>query len=619
MMRLSRVSRVVLAWVLLLSWGSAARVGLARELDAQRHSDSPYFSPEIFLGHVYYLASDELGGRGVGTPGIDRAAGYIADQFASAGIEPAGEEGTYFQPVQVPLGGRIEGEGELAIEGGGLGAPVIEADYVPFPWSASGSFDGEVVFAGYGLVNADKDYDDYSGIEVSGKVVLMLRREPPSWSVGLGFSDLARFDNKVAEARKHGAVAVLIANRKPDEGEEDRLMPFFGRVGREDYGLPAFQVTRALADKLLGSAKLDSLAVMQQRLDADNPRQCSAVLAGIRVKGRADLRRDVATSDNVVGLIQGTGRQWDEYVVIGAHYDHLGRRPRRSLFGRRDPEGKVIYNGADDNASGTAGVIELGKALARSGNLNRSVLLIAFTGEELGLHGSRHYAEFPTVPRDRIVAMLNMDMIGRMDEDGRLTAYGVGTGEGFEDLVHRCAGEVGLEIELRRPVSGRSDATPFYELGIPAMFFFAGLHPDYHQPTDDAEKINEQGAARIVQMAYAVARELIDRETEPTYCYVPGRAAIGDEPVRAVMGFWPGSPDATAGEGVVVSRTAPNGPAARAGIQAGDRIVRIDGQEIGDTEDYARVTAGKRPGDTVEVVVVREGREFTLTVTFAAG
>ncbi len=583
-------------------------------------TDLPAFSPEILLGHVYYLASDELGGRGVGTPGIERAGQYIADQFAAAGIEPGGDDGTYFQTFQIGLDAEL-GEGtELALEGAGADQPAINTDYRPFAWSASGGFAGELLFVGYGLVDAARGYDDYRGVDAQGRVLLMLRREPPSWSIGGEYSGAARFDNKAALAKELGAVAVLVANQTPDDGEPDRLMPFFGRAAAQDYGIPAFHITRHLADTLLAAGGLDSLDVVQERLDADQPTHCSAVVPGVRVRGSVDLQREQAPSRNVIGLIRGTGPQADEYVVVGAHYDHLGLRAVRSFFGPTGDGKEEIHNGADDNASGTAGLIELGRALARAGDLNRSLLLIAFTGEELGLLGSAHFVDHPTVPLDRIAAMVNLDMIGRMPDDRqRVSVYGVGTGAGLEDLVHNCASIVGLEVDAQAPVSEQSDEASFYERGIPTVFFFTGLHVDYHQPTDDASKLNEQGAARVARMAYGVVRGLVDSPGQPTYCYVPGRASPSAGPARAVMGFWPKPAAEGESADVVVARVAPNSPADRAGIRPGDRIVQLDGWPVQDAADYAEAIGGKRPGESVEVVLERDGQRITLTVTFAAG
>jgi hypothetical protein len=374
-----------------------------------------------------------------------------------------------------------------------------------------------------------------------------------------------------------------------------------------------------LADKLLAAGGLPSLDDAQAYLDAETPTHCSAPLAGVQVKGNPDIRMTGQACRNVVGVIRGTGPQQDEYVAITAHYDHLGRAPTRSMFGRREQREKEIHNGADDNASGTAGVIELGKALARTPKLNRSVLLITFTAEERGLIGSRYFVEHPTVPLERIVALLNMDMIGRMQEGSNsLWVYGTGTGDGLEELVRRCAAEQGLQVVASAASSGHSDEASFYDAGVPVMHFFTGIHEDLHRPTDDTEKINEQDAARVLYLVHDTARELIDRPGRPTYCYAAGGADLGHHSARAVMSFWPDPADEGAACGLAVARTAPNGPADQAGIVAGDRIVQIDETPITGSADYMKAMSNKQPGDTVTVVVERDGKPVTMRVTLTA-
>lgn len=365
---------------------------------------------------------------------------------------------------------------------------------------------------------------------------------------------------------------------------------------------------------------IDGAVGNQRVLDAETAENCSGLFANIGVKGRAGLGKMVTRSKNVVGLVRGQGPNADEFVVLGAHYDHLGTSKPHSWLGKLYESESRIHNGADDNASGTAGLIELGKALSRWPGLNRSVLLIAFTGEELGLHGSRQFVERPTVPLDKMVAMLNMDMIGRMSPGtDSLTIYGTRTAEQFGGLIDRCAGEVGLKVTTHPNGSGRSDAASFYKADIPAMHFFTGLHPDYHRPTDDAEKVNQADATRVVQMIYRMTRQLVDKEQRPTYRYIAGRARLSGQAKRAVMGIWPDQSDRGAGKGVLVGRTSPNGPAEKAGMQTGDRILRLDGQEVSDLDSVLNVTGKKKPGDVLEVVIDRQGKQIELQLTLAAG
>ena len=579
-----------------------------------------HFSPEIFLSHVYYLASDELNGRDVGTAGIRRAGQYIADHFAQAGLEPGGEDGSYFQRFTVNLGRRLTGDSELAITGAHLDDLVLGEDYLPFPWSSDRPFGGGVVFAGYGLVDPEREHDDYAGLEVTGKVVLMLRREPPAWNRPGGRpSRQARFVHKVALARQRGAAGVLIVNRRPGAGREDRLVPFRG--GSDDCGLPAVHIKRAVANRMLAAGGLASLQVLQGHLDAATPRHCSAPLAGVMVRGRAGLSEKGVEARNVIGLLRGSGPHAGEYLVIAAHYDHVGQRARGSPFAPPAESPEAIHNGADDNASGTAALIEIARRLARERPLDRSVLAIAFSAEEMGLRGSEHFVEHPTVPRERIVACLNMDMIGRMPENADLVnVFGLDTGRGLADTVYRCADRLDLEVLGSPSPTGRADEASFQVAGIPGLHFFTGLHADYHRPSDDADRINEYGGARVAGLVYEIARELIAAETRPAYHDVATYASLrrpGRQ--RPMMGFRPGTTEAGGAAGLLVDAVNTDGPARSAGMRPGDRIVRMGDRQINGLADFLTALRGHQPGKEVEVVVLRDGAEVRLTVRLAAG
>ncbi len=600
------------------NFGAASGAEAIAPLHSMSIPPAPYFSPETYLAHVYYLASDELGGRAVGTPGIERAASYIADQFAAAGIAPGGVDGTYFQPFDFDRGARLTDEGRLEISGTDKGKLARGKDYTPFPWSTNDDFSGDVVFVGYGLVNPEKNYDDYAGVDAKGKVVLMLRREPPSWGGGpRGYSPLARFDNKVATARKHGAIAVLIANQRPGEGKKDSLMPFVGG-GRQDFGLPAFHLRRAVADRLLAAGGLEPLSALQASLDGDEPQSTSAPLEGISAEGVAGMAASRISTRNVIGVIRGTGSQADEYLVIGAHYDHVGKIRPRSMFGRTASGPPEIHNGADDNASGTAGVIELGKVLAKQRDLQRSVLLVAFTAEEGGLHGSRHFVNNPTVPVDSLVACLNLDMVGRLPEGSKeVPVLGISTATEFDEIVRRAAARADLTV--RRAGRGGSDEMSFHYANIPGLFFHTGMHPDYHRPTDDAEKINEQAAVRVLQLVHEVANELIAAEQRPTFVEGDRARSRGPWGQRVVMGIYPDYTASKNTPGLLVKSVVAGGPAQKAGMRNGDRIVRIAGVEIGQISDYIASLADRKPGDKVEVVVLRDDAEVALTIELGSG
>ncbi|MFQ5413233.1 MAG: M20/M25/M40 family metallo-hydrolase [Phycisphaerae bacterium] len=580
------------------------------ERDADRNAGHAIsIAGDTYVAHIALLAHDELGGRGTGSDGIDIAAGYIAGQFAAAGLEPGGPDGTYFQPFTIPRGGTLQDTTELVIDGADVQAE-LRTDFMPFGFSTPGSFEGDVVFAGYGITNPDKDYDDYARLDVTGKVVLMLRREPPGWSDGPGFTQHATFRSKVSLAADKGAVAVLIVNQDPGDDGSDDLMPF--RPGGETYGIPAIHVKRSFGEKLLAPASSTSLGELQRRID-ETGRPVSA--ARVHVRGRVDYKVNEIVARNVIGVLPGTGPHADEYVVIGGHYDHLGNRRGN------------IHNGADDNASGTAGVIEAAKALAQMPYRDRSVICMTFTGEEMGLLGSAHFTNDPTVPIDAIVAMLNMDMIGRLDSDteaNKLAIQGLGTGDAFQAIVDERTSAAGIDFIPDPSARGPSDHASFYNAGVPSLFFFTGVHSDYHQPGDDTEKINAAGGAKIAELVCNIALDLINRETAPQYAVVNERANIFrgafGRPGRGgvVMGIFPDRDDDPDKPGWRVARVMDGGGAAKAGMKDGDSIIDIDGRPINGLADYRDVTGDKKPGDVIAVKVQRGDAQIVLNVKLAA-
>lgn len=576
------------------------------------------FSRSAYIAHIDYLAADSLQGRKPGTPGIERAAQYIADQFRSIGLEPAGDDQTFFQAFEVKLAAEKTDNGYLRIEGADIDAKQGD-DYVPFYFSSDDKFSGDVVFAGYGIVNEDKKHDDFVHLDVEGKVVLMLRREPPSWANDNqgDYTPHAQFSNKIYNAKDRGAVAVLIANQNPGDDGEDRLTRWIGMGGGGDYGLPALHVTRKLADKLLAAGGLNSLDALQNKLDAGG--YASKALTGVKISGDPGIRRKTATTRNVVGMLRGSGKYANEVVVIGAHYDHLGRTVPRRGFGqsKRSEEPQLqIHNGADDNASGTAGVIELAKALRRRSGLKRSVLFIAFSAEETGLLGSKHYVKHPSIDLDRIVAMLNLDMIGRLpvdDDDAKVQVFGTKAAEEFEEMIERLGKRRGLTIQASASAIGPSDHTSFYREKIPALHFFTGLHGDYHRPGDDTDKINTDGAVSVLNLVYDVAEEIVNGDAKPTYHEFTERARVsGRGGFRVRMGIYPSYADND--DGLVVDGVVDGGPAADAGMKSGDIIVKIAETDVANIRDYMGALRSNKPGDTVDVIVKRGGDKVTLNV-----
>jgi Zn-dependent M28 family amino/carboxypeptidase len=575
-----------------------------------------------FQSHIDYLASDRLEGRGVGTRGIEEAAEYIAEQFARLGLAPAGEENSYFQTLAMTLRRTLGDDSRLTLEGT-VSAPVLGEDYIPLGFSSDGAFSGAVAFCGYGIDAPTKGYSDFAHFDVEGKVALVLRGEPPSWAEDDVPTHHAMLRNKVYNAKDRGAAAILLVNSTGHEGESDSLIPF-DSDSPDEYGIPAFQITRALANEQLVRAGLPGLTELEERLNAGS--FASTMLANITAAGQAVFSTQRAETHNVVGLLQAEGSLADEYIVIGAHYDHLGvRRP----MSRRFEKGKLvaettepqIHNGADDNASGVSGLIEAARLLSQVPRPERSVLFVAFTAEESGLHGSKHFVDHSPVPLEKIVGMLNMDMIGRMPERANsVQVFGVDSAKEFRAILESRASGLGLAVAPSPDTGGRSDHAPFIRNGVPAMHFFTGQHPDYHQPSDDAEKINAADGVRVATLVAYAARDIAAGAARPTFQQVQTRApGDGQAPTayRVVMGLSPGYGD-DGKPGMAVEAVSPDGPAELGGIKAGDRIIRIGDKQVANIYDYMAALRNNKPDDVVTTIVLRDGIELTLTVTLSA-
>lgn len=580
-----------------------------------------------FQQHIDFLASDALEGRGVGTKGIEQAADYIASQFANLGLTPAGDSGGYFQTFPMVLKRKLTDATALTFSGDTTGR-TVERDYVPLGYSSTDAFDGAVVFCGYGIDSDDKKEHDFAHLDLKAKVALIMFGEPAAWANADGYpTPNAMVRNKVYNAKDRGAAAVLFVNSAPTEGESDRLTPFQGE-GADAYGIPAFHVSREMVDAALKRGGLGTLTDLQQRLDSGS--FVSAELAHVTAKGAAGFENASAPTRNVSALLRGNGPHADEVVVIGAHYDHLGVHvpmTRKFKGGKlvKEESAPQIHNGADDNASGVSGLVEIARAFKERGNPPaRTILFVAFTAEESGLHGSKYFVEHSPVERSKIVAMLNMDMIGRMSPGvSSVEVFGATSGTGVNEILESSARRVGLTVKPTSDTGGRSDHAVFIRSEIPAMHFFTGSHADYHQPTDDAHKINAKGGAKVAELVFRVADGIASMAERPGFqaqqaSEMEKRAASGGTPTyRVVMGISPGYGE-DGKPGMAVEAVTAQGPADIAGLKGGDRIVRMNGKPIANVYDYMASTRGNQPGDVIEVVVQRNGKEIAFQVKLAS-
>jgi hypothetical protein len=554
------------------------------------------------LDQIKILAAPEMEGRASGGPGAERAARYLAAEFQRLGLRPGGDGGTWLQAFTVPTGTRLGDVNALSLLAPAARALVLGRDFAPLPVSAEGRQEAEVVFAGYGITAPDLGWDDYAGLDVRGRIVLVLEREPRRADPGGPFRrpdayHYSERSHKLINAREHGALGILLVAGAPGEA----LPALTGHA--QSTGLLAAAVTSAVADALLAPAGV-GLAAAAAAIDA-GPAPRSFALAGARVALQVSLVRERGGTANVVGILPGRdARRREEAVVIGAHYDHLGRGGEGSLA--PDLAG-AVHPGADDNASGVAAVLGLARVFAAAGGAPRTLVFVAFSGEEMGLLGSAHYVRRPAHPLERTVLMLNLDMVGRLRER-TLYVGGVDSAAGLRELVQAQAG--GLTLSLRGDPFAPSDHSSFYAAGRPVLFLFTGAHADYHRPGDTWDKIDAAGLAEVTGFAARVIDAVATVATPPAYARVtapPGLSSRGG----GYGPFFGVVPEFGEGErpGVRVGGVRAGSPADKAGVRQGDVIVTFGGLTVRTLEDFTFALRGRRPGDRVEVTVVREGAE----------
>ena len=564
-----------------------------------------------YLEDVKALTSPAMEGRGDGTKGLTLAAQLIENRLKKLGLKPAGTS-SYLQPFTVVTGARLRSGNRFTVQTGDSKSELqSNQDFVPFSFSSSGSASGALVFAGYGASANEFQYDDYGALDVKDKIVVVLRYEPAGFAAKTGHHGLTQHSQlvtKAINARNHGAKAIVLINGKLGEGEDDLLTRFGSVSGPEDAGILFVHVKNAVAESWFQAAG-KSLADVQNQINTSSKPASFSFPENLRASLNVNIESTRATVNNVLAYLPG---RTDEYIIIGAHYDHLGRGNFDSLA---PSEIGQIHPGADDNASGTAGLLELARLLApQKGQFQRGILFSAFAGEELGLLGSAEWVKAPTLPLDKAVAMLNMDMIGRIRED-KVYVGGVGTGSSFKMLLEDAQSKSGLKLEYSAGGYAASDHTSFVSKHIPVLFFFSGLHSDYHKPSDTWEKINASAAARLLELISDVGLQLANASTPPTFV-----AVVEDKPVGGTGGggygpYFGSIPDFGQVErGVRFSDVRPGSPAAKAGLKAGDTLVQFNDKPIKNLYDFTDALRRSKVGDVVQVKVLRDGQELTASV-----
>ncbi len=571
----------------------------------------PYADPRRFLDDIKALTAPAMEGRGAGSKGLTRAEHLIEKRYKSLGLEPAGTN-SYLHPFTVITGAQLKGKNSFAVLTGDRKVELkAKQDFVPFSFSASGSAHGPLVFAGYGISADEFHYDDYAGIDVKDKIVVVLRYEPPSFgekSGNQGMTQHSQLVSKAINARNHGAKALVLVNGKLGDGEEDLLTRFGSVSGPENAGIIFVQVKNDVAGGWLKAAG-KSLAELQEQINASSKPASFALAENQTAALTVSIVTTRATVNNVLAYLPG---RTDEYVIIGAHYDHLGRGNFDSLAPSQIGQ---IHPGADDNASGTAGVLELARLLVpQKGQLRRGILFASFAGEELGLLGSAAWVRDPTRPLDKAVAMLNMDMIGRI-KDQKVYIGGVGTGSTLKAVVEQASEKSGFKIEYSPGGYSSSDHTSFVAKKIPVLFFFSGLHSDYHKPSDTWEKIDPVAATRLLDVVGATLEQLADAEERPAFIVVAEDKPAGGPGGSGYGPYFGSIPDFGEVEnGVKFSDVRPGSPAAKAGLKAGDILVQFGDKAIKNLYDFTDALRRSKVGEVVEVKVLRDGQPVTASV-----
>jgi aminopeptidase YwaD len=563
--------------------------------------------------HIRYLASDELAGRGSGTDGNREAAIYIAAKLKLWGLKPAGINGTFFQPFDFVSAVKLGDKNTCALEGpGGDKTLAVDTDFRPFGFSSTARVEGPLVFVGYGVTAPEKQYDDYAGLDVKGKILVMFRYGPDGTSPRSEFQRHTGLRNKARVARDKGAVGMILINGPADEAE-DGLYKLALDQGAGSSGIVAISLKREALESYFTAAGW-SLKALQDSMRAHQTPK-SFELNGSSATLDISVNRVTSQTSNIVAYLEGNDPVLkEEVIVLGAHMDHLGMGGPGS--GSMVPDTLAIHNGADDNASGTAALLELAQAVvAHAMTIRRSYVFAFFSGEELGTLGSAAYVSMPFYPLTQTVAMLNLDMVGRL-QNKALSVGGTGTSPVWPTLLTRHNADSAFVISMNPDGFGPSDHAQFYGKDIPVLFFFTGTHDDYHKPTDDVEKINFPGEEKVTKLVYAIVNDIDTMATRPPFVRVQiaasGRSGQGGDSraFTVTLGIVPDVGESNTG--MKVSGVRPNGAGEKAGLKAGDVLIAMGGKKIMNIYDYMGLLGELKAGDEVTLEVNRDGTILQL-------
>ncbi|HEY0320763.1 MAG TPA: M20/M25/M40 family metallo-hydrolase [Pyrinomonadaceae bacterium] len=643
-------------------------------------------SAERLREHVNYLASDKLEGRRTGTAGARLASEYIVREFARYRLRPGGtespEDKRYLQQFPFVAGVALGKNNAMSLTQRGVIYNVpnqspagtksdvsvdlrLGEDWLPLGFSANGKLlDAPMTFVGYGITAKDLNYDDYAGALIKGRIAIAFAGTPDGDNPHGKFARYEGVRWKAIAAREAGALALVVIAREEDF-KTDALSRLRYDNSGGDAGLPVVAISRQVATRILGSLA-PSLAELEKIARAITPnatpgtpatgnpaiqQNFASLLAQLRLTLSTDIERRNAPASNVVGVLEGSDPKLkNEAIVIGAHYDHLGRGGEGSLA----PKEGEVHHGADDNASGVAGLLELARLFSKE-RPRRTIVFIAFSGEEEGLLGSNYYVNHPAVPLSQTIAMINMDMIGRL-KDNKLIVGGIGTAKEWRSLIESANlgstkvavntgardsgdnassvnnvpvvvganGKTVVSLKISQPFAltmnedgyGPSDHASFYAKQIPVLFFWTGTHDDYHKPSDTADKIDYEAEARIVSFIYNIVRSVDGMDARPTFAVAKSEAAGRTMGFKVYLGTIPNY--AESNDGLKLDGVREDSPAAKAGLKAGDVIVKLAGRDVRNVYDYTYILGEMKAGEAYEVEILREGKPLKLKLTPAA-
>ncbi len=566
---------------------------------------NPEITVEDIRANVEYLASDSLKGRKPGKEGGLLAAQFIRAKFENAGLELMFDNG--FQKFGLLTSAEL-GEGNTL----GINNKTFEAekDFLPYAFSANSAVEAEVIFAGFGL-QVDKDtlqWNDFDGVDVSGKWILALQGDPDLENAQSPYVEFSSERAKALNASDNNAAGlILVAGTK--FSEKDELSSLFFDKNSRRYSFPILQITREVANEILAKSG-ETIESLETKILENNKSVNLKIDTKVSVKINV-LQKETETQ-NVVAIVRGTDENLkNEYVVVGGHYDHLGMGGPGS--GSRAVDTIAVHNGADDNASGTAAVIELAEKIVSEKNNKRSIIFVAFGAEEMGLVGSKAFTANPPVETEKMVAMFNLDMVGRLDSTSKgLSIGGTKTSNETEDLLNELNTE--FKLAMSPEGIGPSDHASFYLQDIPVFFISTGAHADYHTPIDDVEFINFEGAKMVTDYTYILLNEVANRDSVLTFQEAgPKFQRSRGGKLKITFGIMPDFAGMES-RGLRIDAVTKGKPAQKAGMKKGDIITAIDGKKVGGIHDYMSRLKGLEAGQTVLVDIIRDDKTTVLII-----